>query len=411
MSHAILSPSAAYRWTVCTPSARFEEQIPEQDSTYSREGTLAHEVAALILQARTGLYPHSQKRFNTELLAISLKVADFYREQGKPDAYQEMQEYAEDYAEYVRGFIPRVGKHELLIEKKVDLRAYVPLSFGTVDAGLIVPQVLYVTDYKYGAGKRVSAVQNAQMMNYALGLLLVAHTKGYDPDRVVMSIYQPRVSETPSVFEMDTADLLDWAEDVLAPAAALAIAGQGEFIAGSHCDFCKAKTSCRAYYSHFEELKDISDKRQMTAKDLRAVLKYGDNVASWVKKVKEETISKMQNGHRVDGFKLIAGRSVRKFTSENDVVDILFGEGFEFEGMFKAELRGITELEGVLGKRRFEQIFKDIIKKTEGTPAIAEEDDDRPAIDSSAADDYFQQDFTDHEQTGKASKGNTRRRR
>lgn len=394
-AHAILSPSAAYRWLTCTPSARFEEQIPEVDSIYSREGTLAHELAALILSSRAGIYKGSQARFNQELSDIEKQVKEFYAAQNKPNAFNDMLDHAEDYADYVRSFVPMVGRSEMFIERRVDMSSYAPLCYGTVDNGVLTPNVLYVTDYKYGAGKRVTAVWNKQMMLYALGLLLVAHKLGYDPDTVVMSIFQPRVSETASTWEIDTADLLEWAETELAQQAVLAIGGQGDFVAGSHCDFCKAKTSCKAYYDHFEELKDIYDKRQMTAKDVQKVLAFGSTVAAWVKKVTDEQRTKMQNGARVKGFKLVAGRNVRKFKNEDDVVDIMLGKGFEFEDMYKAELRGITDLEGLLGKKQFNQLFADVITIVEGNPAIVPEEDDRQAIDASGADDYDETDYSD----------------
>lgn len=387
-AHAILSPSSAYRWLVCTPSARFEEQIPEEDSVYSLEGTLAHELAALILSGRTGMYEGTQQEYNSELSDIQRRVKKFYASINKPNAFNEMLDHAEGYTEYVRSFVPMTGKSEVFIEKRVTMTKYAPLCFGTVDNGVVTKKVLYVTDYKYGAGKRVSARHNKQMMLYALGLLLVAHAKGFDPDTVVMSIYQPRVSEEASTWEIDTADLLDWADDELAPKAQLAIGGQGEFIAGSHCDFCKAKTSCKAYYDRFEDLRKIMDKRQMTAKDLAEVLTFGDLVASWVKKVKDDTRLKMQRGHKIKGFKLVAGKGRRSFKKEDDVVDIMIGAGYEFEDIFKAELRGITDLEGLLGKKDFNRLFADLIVKVEGSPAIVDEDDDRPAIGASAADEY-----------------------
>ena len=387
-AHAILSPSAAYRWLACTPSARFEEQIPEQDSVYSAEGTLAHELAALILSSRTGKYKGDQRKFNSELADIERRVKKFYQSIDKPNGFNDMLDYAEDYADYVRSFIPMVGRCEIFIERRVDMSAYAPLCFGTVDNGVLTSNVLYVTDYKYGAGKRVSARRNKQMMLYALGLLLVAHKLGFEPDTVVMSIYQPRVSDDPSTYEIDTADLLDWAEEELAPQALQAIGGQGDFIAGSHCDFCKAKASCKAYYDHFEDLKNISDKRQMTDKDLQKVLVYGDMVASWVKKVKQETVARMQGGHRVKGFKLIAGRKSRKFRNEDDVVDIMIGRGHAFEDMFKSELRGIGDIEGLLGNKDFAKVFGDVVVTVEANPQIVDEDDDRPAIGATGASEY-----------------------
>lgn len=387
-AHAILAPSSAGRWLACPPSARFEEQIPEEDSQYSREGTLAHDLAALILESRAGIYEGSQARFNADLLAIEDKVADFYESIGQPNGFNAMLDYAEDWAAFVRQQIPMVGKMELLVEKRLDMSKYAPVCFGTTDACVMTSRVLYVDDYKFGTGVRVSAVENKQMMLYALGALLLAHEKGFDPNVVVMSIYQPRVSEIPSQWELDTADLLDWAEDVLAPKAKLAIAGQGDFNAGKHCQFCKARTMCRAYYDHFEDLLRISDKRQMTGKDLGKVLAFGPQVQTWLKKVIDETRAKMQNGMRVEGFKLVAGRQTRKFISEDETVDILIGEGYDTDDMFRVEMRPLTELEALLGKKRFAALMAHNLTKVEGNPQIVDGDDDRPAIDASGADDY-----------------------
>lgn len=391
-THAILSPSAAYRWLTCTPSARFEEQIPEEDNEFSREGTLAHDLAALILSSRAGVYKLGHPAYLAEMRALEADVAKFYASIDKPDAFSDMMGYAEDYANYVRSFIPMVGKSLLLVEQRLDMSEYAPLCFGTVDAAVITPKVLYVIDYKYGVGVRVSANWNKQMMLYGLGALLEAHRLGFDPDTVVVTIFQPRVSETPSTFEIDTADLLDWAEDELAPKAVLAIGGQGEFVAGSHCHFCKARTACKAYYDRFDDVRKIVDKRQMTEKDLQTVLTYGPTVATWVKKVIDETRAKMQHGKRIKGFKLVAGKGRRAFIKEADVVDVLLGEGFDFDQMYKAELRGITDLEGALGKKRFNQLFADNINVQEGNPQIVDEDDDRPAVGATAADDYDEPD-------------------
>ncbi len=392
-AHAILAPSSAGRWLACPPSARFEEQIPEEETPYAAEGTIAHDVAALLLAVRAGIYKGGTAQLNRELNALDATAAAFYKSQGKPNAFNDMYDHAEDYADFVKGQFPLTGKYELLIERKLYMDKYAPLCFGRTDAAVMTPRVLFVDDYKYGSGVRVSAVGNKQEMLYGLGALLEAHKLGYDPDVVVMAIFQPRISETASTWEIDTADLLDWAEDELKPQATLAIAGQGEFKAGKHCHFCKAKTMCRAYYDKFDDVKTIKDKRIMTDKDLKTVLTFGSMVAAWVKKVEEEAKIKLQQGRRIPGFKLVAGRQHRAFIREDDVVDTLLGEGYDTEDIFKSELRPLTDLEGKLGKKRFATLFANNLQKVEGNPQLVDETDDRPAIDRTAADDY--DDFED----------------
>ncbi len=376
--HAILSPSAAYRWLACTPSARFEEQIPEEESTFAAEGTLAHELAALMLGARSGVDRRPQRLFNAHLDKIVKN----------PLYSAEMLDHSEAYAAYVR---EKGG--DVLIEHSYDLTKYIPLSFGTADATNLDKKVIHVTDFKYGAGVRVGATANKQMMCYGLGAYEAAVKKGYKPETVSLSIYQPRVGG-PSSWDISVADLLKWAEEEAKPKALLAIAGAGDFVPGKHCQFCKARTRCKAYYDRFANLKDIQDKRLMTAADVATVLTYGPLVASWVKKVEEENTARLEKGEKIPGFKLVAGRGKRSFKSEDDVVDILIGEGYESYEIFDPKLNTLTAIEKLVGPKRFKALFEDQVVNVPGKAQIAPEDDERPAIGTSAADEFDEEDLT-----------------
>jgi len=370
--HAILSPSAAYRWLACTPSARFEEQIPDEGSTYAAEGTLAHELAALLLSARSGVFKGSQSTFNAMLGRIT----------ANPLYNDEMLAHCEAYAAFV---VEKGGA--VLIEHSYDLSKYIPLSFGTADATNLDKTVIHVTDFKYGAGVRVAATSNKQMMLYGLGAYEAATAKGFTPERVTLSIFQPRAGG-PSSLELSVTDLLRWAEEEAKPKAMLAIAGAGEFKPGKHCQFCKARTRCKAYYDRFADLKGIHDERVMTAADVATVLTYGSMIASWVKKVEEESTAKMERGEKIPGFKLVAGRGKRSFRNEDDVVDILLGEGYESYEIFDPKLNSLTAIEKLVGAKRFKTLFEGQIVNVPGKAQIAPEDDERPAIGVSAADEF-----------------------
>jgi len=377
-AHAILSPSSAYRWLVCTPSARFEEQIPEEESAYAAEGTLAHELAALILSARSGVFKGSQKLFNEMLSKITSN--ELYG--------AEMMEHSENYAAFV---LENGG--DVLIEHRYDLTKYIPLSFGTGDATNLKPNVIHVTDLKYGAGVRVMATANKQMMCYGLGAYETAVSRGLSPETVSMSIYQPRAGGSSS-WDISVKDLLAWAEEEVKPKATLAIAGMGDFVPGTHCQFCKARTMCKAYYDRFAEVKKLKDKRVMTDEDLATVLTYGPLVATWSKKVEEEAVKRLEGNKPLNGFKLVAGRGRRSFINEDDVVDILLGEGYESDQIFKSDLNGITAIEKLVGPKKFKTLFEKEVVNVEGKPQIAPIDDDRPAIGISAADEYDEEDLT-----------------
>ena len=370
-THAILSPSAAYRWLICTPSARFEEQIPGEESVYAAEGTLAHELAALLLTARAGLFKGPQKAFNALLNKITSN--ELYS--------PEMLEHCEAYA----GFVIDKGG-EILVEHSYDLAKYIPLGRGTADATNFTKSTIYVTDFKYGAGIRVSATVNTQLMCYGLGAYEEAIKRGLNPKTFVLSIFQPRAGG-PASWDISTDDLLKWAREVVLPKARLAIVGQGEFKPGSHCQFCKARTSCKAYFTRFSDIQSIKDKRVMTDDDLIAVLTHGPALASWVKKVEEEAVKRLENGKPLNGFKLVAGRGRRSFKNEDDVVDILFGEGLEND-IFDSSIKPLTAIEKLVGPKRFKELFADCIINVPGKPQIAPIDDSRPAIGASGADEY-----------------------
>lgn len=370
--HAILSPSAAYRWLACTPSARFEEQIPEEENVYAAEGTLAHELAALLLLEKTG--------GNADENALK-RIKD------NPLYNSEMQEYCEGYASFVAELAN--GEH-VYIEHEYDMSKYIPLQFGTCDASFIRSNNMWVIDFKYGAGVSVSPTVNKQMMCYALGVYDY-HAKGYTLEGANLLIYQPRAGAgtkySPKPWYISTDDLLSWAETEAKPKGRLAIAGMGDFVPGKHCQFCKARTFCKAYYDCFSEMRKIKDKRVMTDADTVKVLTYGPLIASWVKKVEEDTVKRLESGKPLKGFKLVAGRGKRAFKSEDDVVDILIGEGYEDE-IFDSSLKSLTAIEKLVGPKKFKEIFADEVMNVPGKVQIASMDDARPAVGVSAADEY-----------------------
>lgn len=391
--HAILGPSSAYRWLTCTPSARFEEQLVDEETAYAAEGTLAHDLAALILSSRSGVFKGTQAVFNQMLTDLERQVIEFYESVGNDNGkaeFHEMLDYAEAWALHVCSHVHGVQEAEILIEREYDLSQFIPVGFGTSDATARTRKILYVDDYKYGAGVIVSAVNNEQLQIYGLGAYLDAVEAGYtEIETVVLSIFQPRAGNGgPTSFEISVSDLLLWAETIVRPRALLAIAGAGDFVPGKHCQFCKARTSCKAYYDRFAEIKKISDRRQMAPRELSIVLAYGPMVKTWVGKVEEEAVRKLQNGQKIPGYKLVNGRNSRKFKNEDDVVETLLAENFDTEQIFKSELRALTDLEKQVGPKRFAELFASQIINTPGKPQITDEEDPRPSIGASAADDY-----------------------
>lgn len=370
MSHAVLSPSAASRWLACTPSARLELQFPDSAGAYALEGSLAHELGETILRSRL-------KELSTAQLSKKVKELSankFYS--------PELQEYAEGYADFV--FVKFTQAQNatsdavLRVEEQIDLRAYVPEGFGTGDAIILADGTMEIIDLKYGKGVSVSAVENKQMMLYALGALDMFGFM-YSVDKVRMTIYQPRIDNI-SEWEISADELLAWGKNELLPKAAIAFRGEGDFVPGKHCQFCRAKSKCRALAERnleaakheFDEVALLSDE------EIAKVLEKLDGIKSWATSIEDYALKAALDGKKFPGFKLVEGRSNRKYSDEKKVADKLAESGYKEEAIYKPrELKGITDMEKLITKKAFSLLLGDLIIKPQGKPTLVPASDKR----------------------------------
>ncbi len=368
LDHAVLSASSSHRWLHCPPSIRLSEKYEDMTSSYAAEGTDAHELCEHRLKELLSL--------PTENPVDSLS---YYSE--------EMEECANSYATYILELVESAKANcfdpIILIEQRVDFSAYVPDGFGTADCIIISDGVLKVVDYKHGMGVEVSAEENPQMMCYAIGALELFDGI-YDIDRISMTIYQPR-RDNISNYEVTKSELLKWATEVLQPSAELAFAGEGEFQYGDWCGFCKAKHECRkraeanmalAKYD-FELPPTLSDE------DIEEILGMVDGLTSWASDIKDYALARAISGKKWNGYKLVEGRSNRKYINEKSVADAVTVIGYD---PYEKKLLGITAMQKLLGKSRFDEVLSTYIEKPKGKPALALASDKRKEINTVAND-------------------------
>ena len=354
MSHALLSPSASHRWIECPPSVRLTEFMEDKSSAYADEGTLAHSIAENKLNNYLGYSDKSVKCEDTS-----------------------MNEYTDDYVAFVAEQMRVLNNPSAFVEQRVDCSRYVPECFGTCDALIISDGVLHICDLKYGTGVKVDAVGNDQLRIYALGALEMFSCL-YDISTVRMSIFQPRLSHC-DTWELPIDELLKWADEVLVPAAKLAWNGEGEFKAGDHCRFCKAKSNCRKRAEFNLELAhyDFEPPATLDNIEIAAILAKADELVSWVTDVKEYALRQALSGVTYDGFKVVEGRSNRKYTDENAVVETVKAAGFD---PYEHSVLGITAMNALLGKKRFSELLGGLIEKPQGKPTLVSISDKRTAI-------------------------------
>ena len=364
--HAILSASGAYRWLKCTPSARLERQFKDEQSPYAAEGTRAHAAAEQLLTKE--LFPDkkvTEPKFDDKEMEIAVK------------------RYVDICMEKVIAARKRTPDADIQVEARVDFSRWVPEGFGTGDMVIVADDTLEIVDLKYGKGVPVSAEGNPQMRLYALGAY-EANSLLYDIKTIRMTIVQPRLDSVNSD-EMSIEELIAWG-DSIKDTAKLAYDGEGECQAGDHCGFCKARHLCRAlsnacldeFYKHGGKKTSL-----LLDTEVAEVLDMADMIIKWAKDVQNYAFDQAVNeGKNWPGYKLVEGRSSRKITNAEAAAQALLDADFTAEDIYKPqELRGITDLTKLVGKKKLTDTIGQFIDKPPGKPTLVPLSDKRAPLE------------------------------
>ena len=374
--HAKLSASGSEKWMTCTPSMRMEEQYPDTQTDFSREGTFAHDVFENMLKYELGMI--SSKEYKAKR-----------KEQEQHEFWSnELLDHVLDAhtraLERVNAAKKRCKDPVFMIEQRLDFSPWVPEGFGTGDLVIITDDLVEVLDLKYGKGIYVDGENNSQMRLYALG----AYNQFgmlYDINRVRTLVLQPRLSNYTGE-ELAIEELLDWAENKVAPAAKLAWNGEGELVAGDHCvdGFCRARFTCpkRAEAALAVAQSDfaLTPPELLSMEQIADILPKADLAIDWLNDIKDYALKQAAKGNPVPGHKLVEGRSKRVYSDANLIALRLKNHGFDEAMIYERSLLGITAMEKLLGKAEFTRILGDLISKPSGKPTLVPDSDKRPAI-------------------------------
>lgn len=368
--HAKFSPSASDRLIHCPPSLMLGEQYGPEDigSEYSREGTEAHSLGEYLLKQALGL-PREDPRPTLKMYSPEMQdCAEGYRDTVL-ELYETMKQACPDAI--------------ISVEQQVSFEEYVVGGFGTSDCIILGDGHMYVIDYKHGKGVEVSAEENSQLKCYALGSYL-AFSPLYDISDITLVIYQPRISNY-SEWSLTVEELLTWADTILRPKAELALKGAGEYSCGPWCRFCKAKTICRKRAE--ENLKlaqhEFRLPPELSDAEIEVILSQVDELVSWASDIKEYALQQALSGKEWRGFKLVEGRSVRKYTDETAVAKTVEDAGFD---PYERKLLGITAMQKLLGRSKFNELLSGLVEKPQGKPTLVPDSDKRPAMNTAKND-------------------------
>ena len=307
----------------------------------------------------------------------------------------EMEEFTDDYRDFIMDLVGQAKHHckdpVTLIEQHLDFSCYVPDGFGTGDFLLVADKELNVVDFKYGRGVAVYADHNPQMMLYALGALNLFDCL-YDIEQVTMTIFQPRLASISS-WTITAAELYQWAEDVLKPKAELAAKGEGEFASGSWCRFCKARNTCRARAESFLELArmEFQPPALLSDEEVAEVMEKADELSKWASDVMAYAQAEaIENGKHWAGYKLVEGRSVRKFSDEAKVEAAAKEAGYT--DIHNKSLITLTAFEKLMGKKTFADVLGQYVTKPAGKLMLVPVSDKRPGVSVNTVNDEFQED-------------------
>ena len=366
--HALLSASSSNRWIHCPPSIRQGEKYENRGSQYAAEGTEAHLLCEYRLKQKLGIE-----------MEDPVPGMKYYSEA--------MESNAEGYAQYIAEIYEKIKEQcvdpIILIEQQVSYEKWVKDGYGTTDAMIVADGTIYVIDYKNGAGVLVSSECNSQLRCYALGALEMFDGI-YDIQAIAMVIYQPN-RDNLSASMLVKEDLLEWADTVLAPAAELAYKGEGEYSCGDWCQFCPIKHICKARADYAMELAryDFKDPAILDDEDGEEILGRVDELISWASDVKDYALQQALSGKEWTGWKLVEGKSNRKYTDEDAVAHAVEEAGYD---PYEKKLLGITAMTQKLGKKKFNELLGGLVIKPQGRPTLAPESDRRPPMNTAKTD-------------------------
>lgn len=243
-AHALLSPSGADRWMVCTGSVALSSIEPENTSDYADEGSAAHWLGSVCLLMKDDAAAYIGRKIQVINGVVwdgvgpkPQQLRGWQRDIEREFIVDEdMARHVQTYLDNVRGYAKGNVIH---VEQALPIGHLTGEkdATGTGDAIIITDdgEEIQAHDLKFGRGVEVRAENNRQLKIYGLGALEkfrdTFEAAGAKPKRFRAVIHQPRVNEAPDEWDCLVSDLEAWGKDEVQRQAKTAMGVYRDFIA------------------------------------------------------------------------------------------------------------------------------------------------------------------------------------
>lgn len=388
-AHAVLGPSSSSRWIRCPASISMQDKvdIPQEESPYAAEGTLAHTLAELEASLAFGLTDRASYVESLEHWRQDLKRAMPDRHE---DASEEMDEHVRGYIDLIQERMADHPSASVLLEQR--LATGVPQCWGTADAVIAGAGTIEIIDLKYGKGIPVDPVANSQLMLYALGALDTFGDILADTETVSMTIYQPRLSN--SATWTVTADYLRrWRDEVAIPAAKEALESEDPTFGPSAiaCRWCPAAGICKPRMKKVLEEDFGQDPNIISNDEMSHLLERIPDVMKFCEDVKHSAFQRVHaEGETIPGWKVVRSGGRRVIKDAEAAIGVFEENGYRADEVSTRKMNTLSKLEKLVGKGELESVLGDLITKTEGSLSLVPRSDRRKEVttQSSAEEDF-----------------------
>lgn len=388
--HAILGASSSKRWMSCPGSVRMTSSLPPSPSSkYAELGTAAHTLGEWCIEQ-----DRDPREFKGETITTD-EGNSFIVDNDMIDAVRVYYDFVKETAHSI-GL--KIGEVE--IEKQFDLSWLHPDMFGTNDASFGAHfGDFHIVDYKHGAGIAVDAIDNTQMLYYAIGAAYNAKEGHWeDYEKIHMTIVQPRAFHSDGqvrTWTITMEELIEWSKK-LKQAAIATEAKDAPLVPGEEaCRWCGAASFCVALKSKAQDVAKqefgvipsedpalIVDK--MSIEDCVKIINHKKMLDGLVKACETRVSDIMlKSRKKVEGMKYVKGKGSRDWVDPTEAQRAL-SQSYPLDKIMTMKLKTPAQMEKELGKA----IVKDFIVKKEGAITVAPMHDRRKEVELDAASDF-----------------------